>query len=402
MSLFLPDTSFFDNYYDKARYLLAWRVSLVFIPIFIVTTFFYSFTSLNAAFPSFVVLLVGVFCLLFLFFTKKYQTVFWFYAISGTVISQYAMNTVFELTHYVDFMWVTICIFLAFIGLGRKVGITFIIINAFLILYFYWFTLNRHIAQLKPRTTSEMAGESLEMLFALFILGYLIHQYFLFQQFAEKELKIVNTELEVQNQLITAKNNENIILIKEIHHRVKNNLQIITSLLRLQKQNLSADVQEKFDESISRVMTMALIHRKLYQSTDLSNVNLESYINDLVTEIFNSLSFDENVKTHIESNYNHIGLNTIVPLGLLLNELLSNSFKHAFRHVAKSEISIQINKLNDNTFELKYSDTGSWKNPTEDQYHFGLELIETLTEQMEGEYTRDHSSYTFTLKNLDI
>ena len=402
MNIFSPNTLFFDSYYDKARYLLAWRVSLVFIPIFIIITILYSFTSFNAATPSFLVILVGLFCLSFLYFTKNYKPIFWVYAISGCALSNYAMNTVFELTHYNDFLWILICIFLSFLGLGRKIGIMFIIGNAILIFYFFQFSLNKHISTIQPRNNVELYGEFLEVLFAFFILGYLTHQYFLFQQYSEKELKNLNTELETQNQLISAKNNENIVLMKEVHHRVKNNLQIITSLLRLQKNNLPPEAEQKFDEAIGRIMTMALIHSKLYQSEDLSKINLESYINDLIKEILSSLSSNENVTTNINSSYNSIGLKTIVPLGLMINELLSNSFKHAFSEKLSGIINIEIHATKTNEFILKYSDNGIWKTPIKDRVQFGLELIETLTEQLEGTFTREESAFVFQLKNLDI
>lgn len=402
MRLFNPDTSFYENYFDKAKYLLGWRISIVFILVFSIISIIYSFTSFTAAFPSYLVLIVGIFCLSFLYFTKNYKPIFWIYSISGFAISHFAMNTVFELTHYIDFLWVMVCIFLTFIGLGRKVGIIFTIINAILIAYFFWFTLNNHIINLIPRTNTQLIGEYLEVLFALFILGYLIHQYFLFQQYSEKELLIVNKELEIQNQLITAKNNENILLMKEVHHRVKNNLQIITSLLRLQKNSLSQDVEQKFDEAISRIMTMSLIHSKLYQSDDLTKINIESYTKDLIYDILSSLSSNDKIKTHINSDVEGIGLKTIVPLGLMLNELLSNSFKHAFKENESGEITIQIKKLNEADFELHYSDSGTWKEQSSIKIKFGLELIETLTEQLDGTMSRTGSIYTFKLKNIDI
>ncbi|MBX2959739.1 MAG: sensor histidine kinase [Flavobacteriales bacterium] len=403
MNLFNPDTSFYESYFDKAKYLLGWRISIVFILIFSIISIFYSFTSFTAAFPSYLVLIVGIFSLSYLYLTKNYKPIFWVYSISGFTISHFAMNTVFELTHYIDFLWVMICIFLTFIGLGRKVGIIFTIINAFLIAYFFWFTLNYHILTLKPRTNTQLIGEYLEVLFALFILGYLIHQYFLFQQYSEKELIAANQGLETQNQLITAKNNENILLMKEVHHRVKNNLQIIISLLRLQKGNLAPEIQQKFDESINRIMTMSLIHSKLYQSNDFSKINIKSYIEDLINEILFSLSIDDNINTNIVSNVDTIGLKTIVPLGLILNELLSNSFKHAFKENESGEIAIEINKINNHEFELNYYDSGKWLDvTTAKRVKFGLELIETLTEQLDGTMSRKDSKYNFKLKNIDI
>jgi two-component sensor histidine kinase len=402
MRLFNPDTSFYVNYFDKAKYLLGWRISIVFILVFSIISIIYSFTSFTAAFPSYLVLIVGIFCLSYLYLTKNYKPIFWIYSISGFAISHFAMNTVFELTHYIDFLWVMVCIFLTFIGLGRKVGIIFTIINAFLIAYFFWFTLNYHILNLEPRTNTQLIGEYLEVLFALFILGYLIHQYFLFQQYSEKELITANQGLENQNQLITAKNNENILLMKEVHHRVKNNLQIITSLLRLQKNNLSPEIEQKFDEAISRIMTMSLIHSKLYQSDDLTKINIESYTKDLIYDILSSLSSNDKIKTHIISDVDGIGLKTIVPLGLMLNELLSNSFKHAFKENESGEITIRIKKLNEAEFELHYSDSGKWKEHSTEKIKFGLELIDTLTEQLDGKVIREDSTYCFRLKNLDI
>lgn len=403
MKLFNPDTSFFNNYYDKAKYLLGWRISIVFISIFSIVSTIYSFTSFTAALPSYLVVIVGIFCLLFLYFTRNYKPIFWVYSISGFTLSHFAMNTVHELTHYVDFLWVLICIFLTFIGLGRRTGIVFTVINALLIAYFFWFTLNHQITTLNPRTNVQLIGEYIEILFSLFVLSYLVHQYYLFQQYSEKELLIANNELEHQNQLITSKNEENILLMKEVHHRVKNNLQIITSLLRLQKSNLSPEIEQKFDEAIGRIMTMSIIHSKLYQSDDLTKVDIKSYINDLVREILTSLSVDDNIKTSISSNINSIGLKTIVPLGLIINELLSNSFKHAFKNCFEGSINIEIKKLTEKEFELNYSDSGKWvDNHSENKVKFGLELIETLTEQLDGTVNRTDSHYTFKLSNLDI
>ncbi len=312
------------------------------------------------------------------------------------------MNTALNLTHYVDILWIMVCIYIAFVGLGRKVGLIFIVFNALLLGIFFFHTLNTHIEVLKPRTDFELMGEFIEITFALFIVSYLSYQYLLFQSYSKKELEFAYNELESQNELITVRNNENTLLMKEVHHRVKNNLQIITSLLRLQKNTLNPDVAEKFDEAINRIMTMALIHSKLYQSDDLSKVNIESYINDLVNEILSTLSSNENIATNIYSNYNSIGLKTIVPLGLLLNELLSNSFKHAFKNNEKGEITIEITTENEIDFTFKYSDTGTWKENQSPRFNFGLELIETLTSQMDGNFKRKESSYVFNLKNLDI
>lgn len=397
-----PDTTFFNNYYDKAMYLLAWRISLIFIITFVIISIFYSFSGFTAVFPSLLVIVVGVFCLSYLYLTKQIKTIFWTYTISGTVLAHYAMNTVMNLTHYVDFLWIMVCIFIAFIGLGRKVGITLILINIVLLAFFFVFTLNKHIEILDVRSNFEIMGEFIELLAVFFIISYLTYQYLIFQSNSKQELQLAYIELEKQNELISSRNNENILLMKEVHHRVKNNLQIITSLLRLQKNNLPEEIGQKFDESINRIMTMAIIHRKLYQSDDLSQVNMDAYIKELIDEILSSHSSDRNITTTITTNNIFIGLKTVVPLGLLLNELLSNSFKHAFNNEKSGEINIELATISNTEFKMIYNDNGAWQTPIENHHQFGLELVETLTEQMDGSYQRENSEYRFKLKNLDI
>ena len=149
-------------------------------------------------------------------------------------------------------------------------------------------------------------------------------------------------------------------------------------------------------------MTMAIIHRKLYQSDDLSQVNMDDYIKELIDEILSSHSSDRNITTTITTNNIFIGLKTVVPLGLLLNELLSNSFKHAFNNEKSGEINIELATINNTEFKMIYNDNGAWQTPIENHHQFGLELVETLTEQMDGSYQRENSEYRFKLKNLDI
>ncbi|HRE97972.1 MAG TPA: sensor histidine kinase, partial [Flavobacteriales bacterium] len=123
--------------------------------------------------------------------------------------------------------------------------------------------------------------------------------------------------------------------------------------------------------------------------------------NDLIREIVQSHSVNDNVKAEIKSEYNKIGLNSIVPLGLIINELLSNSFKHAFSNGKSGAINVEISGGPGNTFYLKYSDTGIWIDEDREGNSFGLDLIATLTEQLEGSFTRSGSSYHFTFNNQD-
>lgn len=391
-----------DDFYERGKYTLALRLCFLFSGLFALLTIFESFNSVRNSIVYAICTIIPITELIYLKKTKKYRIVYLTLCSLGTIVAFYTLNFFVEEIHYGDFLWMIMIILLAYWGLNIQLGVVFLLLNLLTIAYYFGFSAQVNLTSLREINFISSLSVYVEVSVAFISISTVIHQFIKFYKYSYESLLISKQELEHSNKLITLKNEENIVLMKEVHHRVKNNLQIITSLLRLQKQNLTPEVQEKFDESINRVMTMALIHRKLYQSNDLTNVNLESYINDLVNEIFSSLAMDENVKTTIQSDYSNIGLKTIVPLGLLLNELLSNSFKHAFNEINNNEINIQIRKSNDNTFELKYQDNGNWKNINDNDHHFGLELVETLTEQMEGNYYREDSSYTFTLKNLDI
>lgn len=402
MKLLTPDTSFFQNYFDKGKFVLAWRISIVFVLIFLMVSVFYFQSSPMAAFFSFIPVLVGGGSLVYLHLTKNFKPLFWLYASSGTILSHVAMNMTMNMTHYVDFLWMVACIFLAFIGIGKRIGLLFIGINFVLTVFFFSITLNTHIINIQPRSNLIMIGELLEIAFALFILGYLAYQYIVFQDYTYNQLKLALQNQEKQTELIQEKNEQNTLLIKEVHHRVKNNLQIITSLLRLQKQDLKPEMAEKLDEAIDRIMAMALIHRKLYQTSDLSSVNVDSYIHDLVENISKSINISKEIKVKVETSIMPFGLKTIVPLGLILNELISNSYKHAFTNSEIGVITIQLTNNSSADFVLKYSDNGIWKESDPTKFNFGIDLIETLTSQLDGKMTREKSTYSFRLKNLDI
>lgn len=400
MNPFSPDTSAIDNYYDRARYVLAWRVSLAFSAVFMLLIALYGALNLN----EFIALLMGLAVsggsLVYLNFSYNYKPLFWIYAVSGTVIIHFALNFIMDFTHYVDFIWITAIVLLTFIGLGKNFGMLFILVNTGGIGYFYFFTLNQHIETLQPKSNLMLTGDFIEVLLAMLIIAYLLHQYIKFTAHAQGELARMNSELEIQNEIVNRKNDENIALIKEVHHRVKNNLQIITSLLRLQKSELEPEMEYKFDEAINRIMTMSLIHQTLYQEKELSMINLKNYLTKLSTEVKAIFMPQKEVQFSITTDIESVELKTLVPLGLLINEMLTNSFKYAFSDHKAGVINIAITQEEDK-FRLNYHDNGVWITPSEKNKNFGLELIQTLVEQMDGSFERVDSQYSFLLKNLN-
>lgn len=195
------------------------------------------------------------------------------------------------------------------------------------------------------------------------------------------------TKRKKSEKQIKASLKEKELLIREIHHRVKNNMQIIISLLSLQSTYLEDNnIKEVFKECESRVRTMGMIHESLYQSKDLSNINMSYYINSLVSELFMTYGIHNRIHYKVNVDNISLGIDTAIPCGLLINELVTNSLKHAFPNDARGMLSIEFHEI-DEDFILKISDDGiglpenmDFKNTST----LGLNLVNTLTKQLEG------------------
>ena len=395
MNLFTPNTDKLDTYFAKAKYLMAWRIALTFCILFLILIAINSIENTTVFIISIILFVISCLSLVYLKFTTKYNHLFWLYTVSGTVIIHFSINTVHGFTHFVDFLWIMAVILLTFIGLGKRIGFIITLIHGIAIAYFYQVNLNTHLETIVPLTQIQIIFAMMELFLCLFCISYLVHQYIKFNSFFGSKLKSANDAL-------SKKNEENVILVKEIHHRVKNNLQIIISLLRLQKGELKSDEAKRhFNEAINRIMVMSLIHKKLYQESEMAHVEIKPYLDDLSNDVIHISNLGLPIKFEINSQMKKIGLKTIVPLGLLINELLSNSIKHAFAKRAEGNIIIDILAGNEDDFTLKYSDDGTWIEPDKDYTGFGLGLIQTLAEQLEGSFTRNQSEYSFTIKNLD-
>lgn len=401
MSLWSPDLSHFDNYYDRGKYKLAWRLSILFaVVFFLLTLTFIRINPINALINATVCLISTGTCI-YLARVKRYQLVFWSYTVSATAILIFSFHYL-PTIHYTDFIWSFSIVIFAFTGLGRRPGLVFIAIHAVNLISFMFLSLNGHLSHIRQQTGVELISITVEMIFALFTLAYLLSEYIRLQQYAENQLTEMNSELEMQNKLIHQKNEENELLVKEVHHRVKNNLQIVISLLRMQMNDIeSPETRQQFRDAINRVMTMSLIHQKLYQDNQLATINPKMYFENLTTEILSMSKGDKEIRVTVDTQLQYIGLKTIVPLGLMINELLSNSLKHAFDDSNSGDINIHLSRQNGNSLRFIYCDSGKWKHVDAPTNGFGSELLVMLTQQLEGKVSRIESCFTFELKDLD-
>jgi PAS domain S-box-containing protein len=182
---------------------------------------------------------------------------------------------------------------------------------------------------------------------------------------------------------------EKTVLLKEIHHRVKNNMQIISSLLSLQEQYVTDDevAVDVLKESQNRVKSMAIVHEKLYQSKDLTHIKFYDYIQRLVLVLFSSYGITEDqIKPVINVEDLMLNIETAVPFGLIISELISNSLKYAFPERKKGELKLSLKKPDD-TYELIISDDGIGF-PEDLDYKktdsLGLRLVNILVGQIDG------------------
>ncbi len=207
----------------------------------------------------------------------------------------------------------------------------------------------------------------------------------------------VNRILSAKNEQVSIALKDKEVLLKEIHHRVKNNLQTVSSLLSLQSRYLNEEALEAMEEGRNRVKSMALIHQKLYQTDNLKGIILNEYVKNLVDGLIASygMSTDE-LKVNLDVDPINLDVDSAIPLGLILNELVSNTFKYAFTESKEKQLSIAIKKASD-AIHLKIADNGVGLPEDFDPKQsksFGLKLVQTLAHKLDAEMTIANSNGT--------
>ncbi len=236
------------------------------------------------------------------------------------------------------------------------------------------------------------------------------------QRKTNKTLEHINKKLEEKNKIIEDKTTalqkalgERELLLKEIHHRVKNNLQIISGLLELQKEELTEEGSKAaFDEGQSRVRSISLIHQNLYQNENLGSVEFRTFLLELINQVKEVFeSHDRIMEVTLEIPNQELDIDTAVPLGLIINELLTNSYKYASVKNSIGKINIKIESLTHGNHKLIYFDSGPG---IKEEINFdrassmGLRLIKGLAGQLAGQasYSNQNGSvFTIIFKDAE-
>lgn len=190
-----------------------------------------------------------------------------------------------------------------------------------------------------------------------------------------------------QEEIIRRVLKEKEILLAEVFHRVKNNMNIVTSLLSLKKNTSEQkEVKEALEECRSRVYSMALVHQNIFNEKNLIGLNFKDYIKNLTDEIAKSLGDSKTFDILLDTEEIELNLSTAIPCGLILNELITNSFKYALSDEKRLQINISLKQQKDGMIELIVRDNGQGipQSTLDANATLGIELIRSLSEQING------------------
>lgn len=392
------------EFHEKMKFRLVLHLLYFFVGLMALVTVVNLSNEHFSATPNFFAVGMCIVGLIVIHVTKNYRlvgaicSILTFCIVSGAFLFLKA-------THYLTPMWMVVNIIFTFFVLGKKWGISILIAHFLLLFYYLIFLHERNIVSVKSFSMNDITTFILEYSIVGFAIAYILNLYVLTTNYSRLELIENNQKLSNQNKLISKQNSEMEVMLREIHHRVKNNLQIITSLLRLQANNMDSEHGGSYQEAIDRVTAMAIIHEKMYQSGSLSKFDLEKYLKSLVDSLLMNYSISKKPIFEIHVEVEDMKSKSIVPLALLINELLLNSLKHAFQSQDNPRISISLSENESHKssrFILVYSDNGLWIDGS--VASFGTEIIQAMSEQLEGTFTLETTEfgtkYVFDLANL--
>lgn len=212
-----------------------------------------------------------------------------------------------------------------------------------------------------------------------------------------KQLVVLNDDLAITNHQLDQRNAQNELLLKEIHHRVKNNLDIVSSLLELElykTEDLAA--QSAMKESQSRVRSMGILHQKLFRGNNLMAIEMKDYFKNLSENLLDSFNAGEKVEVEYQMEPLELDVDTALPIGLIVNEVMTNALKYAFPGNGNGKIHVSLKPQDDQHLHLSIADNGVGKgdSPKVKGTGFGTQLVTLLTRQLSGTMEEEYLNGT--------
>jgi len=257
-------------------------------------------------------------------------------------------------------------------------------------------TISRQEVQIAQQRIVQILYISIAGILILSLFGMLI---------SRRSIRKKRKALQALNLQLDAKNRQNELLMKEIHHRVKNNLELVKSLIALQCAQMEDSAsKDAMIESQNRVQSMGIIHQKLYQGENLGSIEMKDYFINLSEGILDAFDAEEKVKIECAMENLELDIDTAVPIGLIVNELLTNSLKYAFPERAQGRVQISLSQPDPGILTLTVSDNGVGKIKGQQPRGtgFGSQLVDLLTRQLNGEMTEITKAGTSTMFRFKI
>lgn len=253
------------------------------------------------------------------------------------------------------------------------------------------------LQQSKLEESNLIINLSIGLLLLLLIIIGLLYNLYRVKQKSNKELEIKEKEISLKNTNLQHLLDEKEWLMKEIHHRVKNNLQTVISLLNSQSAYLDNDMAlSTIKSSQHRIHSMSLIHQKLYMSENISTINMPVYIKELVEYLKDSFNLKQRIRFEINIEQLQLDVVQAVPLGLIINEAITNSIKYAFPNDRSGIISVTLTSTDKNQYLLSIQDDGIGIPPEfkEKSNSFGMSLMKGLSDDLEGTFSIENNNGT--------
>ncbi|MDA9564095.1 hypothetical protein N9R81_05430 [Flavobacteriales bacterium] len=350
--------------FQQARNSLTKKVSYT-ITVCLILFSIYSFFAARQFFP--VISISFAFALgisLLIYVKKKYDLAAMLFAVIALIVNSYQICFVNDVLHIVDVVWFIVFVLYSYFVLGNKWGLFSLAIFMLSLTYFLIFSWKEYTLELISFDSQKTIFLIINAILAGIVFNYLVSYYL-------KNLYSISIELKEKNRL-------NEILLKEIHHRVKNNFQVISSLIKLQFSE-EEEHRTKIDETLNRISVMAYTHTRLYQNK-IESIDLKNATQDIVSKTIDSFGVDAELM--LESNFESQNIDTSIPILLILNELTTNSLKYAFKKTDYPKISVRFDST---SHTITYADNGQW---IDNKAGFGTELLSLLSSQIDATINR--------------
>jgi len=361
---------------------------LVGLPIHLFVFIYYLMISLPVM--GIINLLGGLVYASCLFLIKKQRYKLVFYLASAEIIIVTFFDVIYigwgSGFHYYCLLLVPV--YFLYSGWSRLENIITIIIIPVSYLFIYWRSLNY-----EPYFPLS-ADEAFYSDFANFILSSIV--FLVIILYYNSSILSMEKTLISKNEMLEKGNEDKKVLLKEIHHRVKNNLHVVNSILEVQGMEVQDErLKSYLQDAQRRIISMATIHEKMYGSNNLKYISASEYLKSLIFDLQNIYDSEKKIKIDLEFQNIEVDLDTIGPLAFLVNEVVTNSYKHAFYNVEKPKIFGSL-KLIDNKIALKLGDNGSGflEKTEKSESSLGVDLIESFVNDLEATYNRVSSNGT--------